>query len=181
MGRDQGPTGIVVVDKPPAMTSHDVVAVLRKRLATRKVGHAGTLDPMATGVLVVMVGEATKLGPYLTAEDKRYEAEVTFGVGTDSFDADGEVIAEAPLPEAWATEGEARLEEALRSEESRTQQLPPALSAIKVKGKSAHARVRAGEEVTLPPRPVSGSTSPRAITCAPWPATSVTLWASPRI
>jgi len=156
MGKDRGgPTGVVVVDKPKGKTSHDVVAMMRKRLSTRRVGHAGTLDPMATGVLVIMVGEATKLGPYLTADDKRYEAEVTFGRGTDSLDADGEVVAEAPLPEWWAAEGETRLRAALEAETSRAEQKPPALSAIKVKGKSAHKRVRAGETVDLPPRPVA--------------------------
>lgn len=157
MGRKSrgGPTGVVVVDKPQGKTSHDVVAMMRKRLSTRRVGHAGTLDPMATGVLVVMVGEATKLGPYLTADDKRYVAEVTFGRATDSLDADGEVVAEAPLPAWWATEAEARIEAALAVEENRTEQKPPALSAIKVKGKSAHARVRAGEEVDLPARAVA--------------------------
>lgn len=157
MGRRSrgGPTGVVVVDKPKGKTSHDVVAMMRKRLSTRRVGHAGTLDPMATGVLVVMVGEATKLGPYLIADDKRYAAEVTFGTATDSFDADGEIVAEAPLPDWWAPEGEARIMAALEVEETRTEQKPPALSAIKVKGKSAHARVRAGEEVDLPARPVA--------------------------
>jgi tRNA pseudouridine55 synthase len=90
--------GVLVVDKPRGMTSHDVVQVLRRALKTREVGHAGTLDPMATGVLVVAIGEATKLVPYLTAADKSYLATVALGVGTDSLDADGVPIETRPPP-----------------------------------------------------------------------------------
>ena len=83
------PHGVIVVDKPTGLTSHDVVARVRRLLGTRRVGHAGTLDPMARGVLVVLVGEATKLAPYLTAADKVYIAHVTFGSATDTLDAEG--------------------------------------------------------------------------------------------
>jgi tRNA pseudouridine55 synthase len=99
---ERGPHGVLVIDKPRGMTSHDVVARVRRALATRRVGHAGTLDPMATGVLVVLVGEATKLAPWLTAHDKRYRARVELGVGTDSFDADGAETGRAALPPALA-------------------------------------------------------------------------------
>ncbi|MEM1034914.1 MAG: hypothetical protein AAGN82_31530, partial [Myxococcota bacterium] len=112
---------------------------------------------MATGVLVVMVGEATKLGPYLTAADKHYDAEVTFGVATDSGDAEGVVLDERALSSAWIAGATARLRTALRDETRRMEQVPPALSAIKVAGKSAHARVRAGETLVVPSKDRSSS------------------------
>ncbi|HZO15709.1 MAG TPA: tRNA pseudouridine(55) synthase TruB, partial [Polyangiaceae bacterium] len=147
--------GVLVVDKPAGMTSHDVVARVRRVLSERRVGHAGTLDPMATGVLVVMVGEATKLAPWLTRDDKRYRATVELGIATATLDAEGEVTARAPLPAWWTTdEAEARVAAALAVERARTEQLPPVFSAIKVAGRPAHARTRAGEEVTLAARRV---------------------------
>src|SRR5580692_5971183 len=100
------PGGILLVDKPRGVTSHDAVAKLRRAFGTREIGHAGTLDPMATGVLVALVGEATKLAPYLTAEDKEYEATLALGVETDTLDADGSVVGRAGLG--------AELREALR-------------------------------------------------------------------
>ena len=123
--------GIVIVDKPRGPTSHDVVARLRKTFGTRQVGHAGTLDPMATGVLVVAVGEATKLVPWLTSEDKAYETTVRFGVATDTLDAEGKETARVPpSPELLAaiasgTETEP-LAAALALERARTSQIPPA-------------------------------------------------------
>ena len=159
MGRrrkSSGLVGVVVIDKPAGVTSHDVVQRVRKRLGERRVGHAGTLDPMATGILVVMVGEATKLAPFLTADDKAYEARVQLGRATDTLDAEGEVIAEDELPAWWATEqATSRIEAALEQERARREQAPPAYSAIKVDGKSAHARVRSGESVELAARPVA--------------------------
>jgi tRNA pseudouridine55 synthase len=147
---------VLVVDKPPGMTSHDVVQRLRRALGERRVGHAGTLDPAATGVLVAMVGEATKLGPYLTAEDKAYEATLRFGSATDTLDADGEVVASAPLPPWWsAVEADATLERALEMERQRSSQIPPSYSAIKIDGRPAHARARAGEVLDLEPRAVA--------------------------
>src|SRR5580704_5498576 len=92
-----GPSGVLTFDKPRGHTSHDVVARVRRTLRTRAVGHAGTLDPMATGVLVVLVGEATKLAPWLTAHDKTYEATVALGVETDTLDADGREGRREPL------------------------------------------------------------------------------------
>ncbi len=151
-----GPSGVLIVDKPSGVTSHDVVAQVRRVLGTRRVGHAGTLDPMATGVLVVMVGQGTKLAPYLTSNDKRYQGTVKLGVGTDTLDAEGQVSARAPLPDWWYDDEQAtqRIDSALANEQSRTEQLPPVFSAIKIAGKSAHKRARAGEQIELAPRPV---------------------------
>jgi tRNA pseudouridine55 synthase len=132
------------------MTSHDVVAITRRARKTREVGHAGTLDPMATGVLVVMVGEATKLASYLTAADKEYECEIALGTETDSFDADGSVVRQIAPPNDWPT----RLVLAIQDELSRTSQVPPAVSAVHVDGERAHDRVRRGETVVLAPREV---------------------------
>jgi tRNA pseudouridine55 synthase len=165
--------GVLVVDKPRGMTSHDVVARVRRLLGTRRVGHAGTLDPMATGVLVVLVGEATKLGPYLTADDKRYLATIALGRATDTLDADGRTTATDEAP-AWLREALcepsralaslastaspgpvfARLAEALAAELARAEQVPPAYSAIHVEGRRSHELARAGESVPLAPRPV---------------------------
>lgn len=144
--------GVFVVDKPTGCTSHTVVAGLRKRLGTRAVGHAGTLDPMATGVLLLLVGEATKLSPYLSLETKAYRAEVLFGRGTDTLDTDGKVVVEAPIPPDALTE--ARLMDILAAERERTLQVPPAVSAIQVGGRRAHALTRSGHPPDLPPRPV---------------------------
>jgi tRNA pseudouridine55 synthase len=153
------PHGVLVVDKPPGMSSHDVVAKLRRLLGTRRVGHAGTLDPMATGVLVMLVGEATKLGPYLTAHDKSYRARVAFGRSTDTLDAEGATIASADVP-AWLAEdlarprGGSRVEAAIVTERARREQVPPAYSAIQVEGERSYDRARAGESVELAARPV---------------------------
>src|SRR4051812_37025552 len=132
------------------MTSHDVVAKMRRSLATREIGHAGTLDPMATGVLVLAIGEATKLVPYLTASDKEYEATVSLGVGTDTLDADGKETARENVPNDWRVSLDAALEE----ERKRTMQLPPVYSAIHAKGARAHELARRGEVVELDERPV---------------------------
>lgn len=145
------PAGVLVVDKPRGPTSHDVVARVRRTLKTREVGHAGTLDPMATGVLVVAVGEATKLVPWLTAHDKAYETTLKLGVATSTLDAEGEVVEEQPVDDATF----ARLDEAIAGERARTEQVPPAVSAIKIDGVAAHARVRRGEVVELAPRTVA--------------------------
>ena len=148
--------GVVIVDKPAGMTSHDVVQRVRRAAGTSRVGHAGTLDPMATGVLVVMIGEATKLGPYLTASDKAYRARVQLGAATDTLDAEGQVTASAPLPAWWSgPETAERIELALAGERARSEQIPPQVSAIKIDGRPAHARARRGETVTLEPRTVT--------------------------
>jgi len=143
--------GVLVVDKPAGRTSHDVVARARRALGTRSVGHAGTLDPMATGVLVLAVGEGTKLVQYLTAQDKEYEAALRLGVATDSLDADGEVTETRALPEDLSLE---KLRDAARRFLGEHDQRAPVVSAIKVKGRALHRRVRAGEKVEAPVRRV---------------------------
>jgi tRNA pseudouridine55 synthase len=145
-------TGVLVVDKPRGPTSHDVVAQARRLLGTRSVGHAGTLDPMASGVLVLLVGEATKLAAYLTLDDKEYRATVAFGRGTDTLDAEGTTTEVRALPDGFPEP--AALEAALNAERQRTEQVPPAFSAISLDGQRSHRRARRGESVVLPPRPV---------------------------
>jgi tRNA pseudouridine55 synthase len=155
-------SGALVVDKPTGPTSHDVVALARRALGTREVGHAGTLDPMASGVLVLLVGEATKLVPYATAAEKTYVATITLGRATDTHDALGATTAERPLP-SWLEDELARalrgapaprLEEALARTAAREEQVPPAFSALHVDGERAHERARRGEVLTLPARRV---------------------------
>jgi len=157
------PGGVLVVDKPRGPTSHDVVARARAILGTRKVGHAGTLDPMATGVLVLAIGEATKLVPWLTAHDKAYEATLALGVETDTLDADGRVTRRVEpgdtLREALASTrvpgGVAPLlRMALHLELARERQVPPAFSAIRTDGERAFTRARRGEAPELAPRNV---------------------------
>jgi tRNA pseudouridine55 synthase len=159
------PHGLLILDKPSGMTSHDVVAAVRKRLRTREVGHTGTLDPMATGVLPLVVGEATKLAPYLAADDKEYEGELELGVQTDTLDAEGEVTARAPSEHVTAD----ALREAFGVLTGPIQQVPPMFSALKRDGRRLHELARAGEQVALDPRPVRvdrfelvGFASPRA-------------------
>ncbi len=150
--------GVVVVDKPLGPTSHDVVAKLRKRFQTREVGHAGTLDPLASGVLVVGLGEGTKLTPYLTQADKTYAVTIRLGQETPTLDAGSPVTAEAPVPVGLGLsriEPEGLLRAAIAAEMARTEQVPPSVSAIHVDGERAHDRVRRGETVVLPARPAS--------------------------
>ena len=135
--------GLVVVDKPGGLTSHDVVARVRRLAGTRKVGHAGTLDPMATGVLVVGVGRATRLLGHLMLTEKAYDATVRLGVTTTTDDAEGEVVATA---EAGALD-EQQVRDAFAALTGEIEQVPSAVSAIKVDGKRAYARVREGEDV----------------------------------
>jgi tRNA pseudouridine55 synthase len=143
--------GLVVVDKPSGLTSHDVVARVRRLAGTRRVGHAGTLDPMATGVLVLGINRATRLLGHLTLTEKGYDATIRLGAATVTDDAEGEVVAttdaSAVTDEQVAT-GVAALTGDL-------QQVPSAVSAVKIDGKRAYKRVREGEDVVLPPRPVT--------------------------
>jgi tRNA pseudouridine55 synthase len=148
--RPTAPDGFVVVDKPRGLTSHDVVARMRRLAGTRKVGHAGTLDPMATGVLVVGVGRATRLLTYVVGADKEYLATVRLGVATSTEDAEGEVVATADASGV----GDDDVRAAAAGLTGHLQQVPSAVSAIKVDGRRAYARVRAGEEVTLAARAV---------------------------
>jgi tRNA pseudouridine55 synthase len=142
--------GILIVDKPAGCTSHDVVQRIRKALRQRSVGHAGTLDPLATGVLVVAVGEGTKLVSHLQSDDKRYEVTIALGAETDSLDADGEVTETADVPPLDA----ATVEQALQPFIGRHPQEAPKLSAIKVDGTPLHRRMRRGEDVEAPVREV---------------------------
>jgi tRNA pseudouridine55 synthase len=143
-------SGLVVVDKPAGMTSHDVVARVRRLAGTRKVGHAGTLDPMATGVLVVGLGRATRLLGHLLLTDKAYDATVRLGVSTTTDDAEGEVLATVA---ADAVTDEA-VRAGLAAMVGNVEQVPSAVSAIKVGGRRAYDLVRAGESVELAARPV---------------------------
>ncbi len=142
--------GLLVVDKPAGCTSHDVVQRVRKAIDQRSVGHAGTLDPLATGVLVIAVGEGTKLVSHLQGDDKRYEVVIALGEGTDSLDADGAVTEVAEVPALEASTIQRVLERFI----GRHPQMPPKLSAIKVGGTPLHRRVRRGEDVEPEPREV---------------------------
>src|SRR5580658_612543 len=145
------PSGLVIVDKPGGMTSHDVVARIRRLAGTRKVGHAGTLDPMATGVLVVGVEKATRLLGYLALTEKEYAATIRLGQSTNTDDAEGEIIAAASAADVSA--------ETLAAEVARLTgeilQVPPAVSAVKVGGQRAYKLTRAGAAPELAPRPVT--------------------------
>jgi tRNA pseudouridine55 synthase len=145
------PSGLVVVDKPSGLTSHDVVARLRRLVGTRRVGHAGTLDPMATGVLVLGVGPGTRLLHHLVLADKAYTATIRLGQATVTDDAEGDVVSTSSA--AGVTEDDVRA--ALRPLTGAILQVPSAVSAIKVDGQRAYRRVRDGETVELPPRPVT--------------------------
>ncbi len=147
---DHAKSGLVVVDKPTGLTSHDVVARVRRLVGTRKVGHAGTLDPMATGVLVLGVNRATRLLGHLLLTDKVYDATVRLGSSTTTDDAEGEIVSTA------STDGltEEAVLTALGAFVGRIDQVPSSVSAIKVGGRRAHERVRAGEEFELESRSI---------------------------
>lgn len=141
--------GLLNVDKPVGPTSHDVVARVRRGTGERRVGHAGTLDPIASGVLVLALGRATRLLEYITGADKAYRARVMLGVETDTYDAEGSVVAEHPLSPGLTRR---HVERVLAGFRGAIQQVPPAYSAVKVGGKAAYRRARAGESVELEPR-----------------------------
>jgi tRNA pseudouridine55 synthase len=144
---------VIVVDKSAGMTSHDVVARIRRLARTRRVGHGGTLDPMATGLLVIGVGRATRLLTYVIGSNKSYAGTIRLGQSTVTDDAEGEVVAEVSadgVTDAGIAAGLAALTGAI-------EQVPSAVSAIKVNGQRSYARVRAGETVDLPARPVTVS------------------------
>lgn len=147
------PSGILLVDKPGGMTSHDVVARTRRAFGTRKVGHAGTLDPMATGLLVVGVEAATRLLTFVVGADKTYLATIRLGATTTTDDAEGEITATASA-EALAAVDEERIAAGVAALTGEISQVPSAVSAIKVDGRRAYDRVRAGEEVELAAREV---------------------------
>src|SRR3984957_4188309 len=146
------PSGLVIVDKPRGITSHDVVARVRKLAGTRRVGHAGTLDPMATGVLVVGVEKATRLLGYLALTEKEYAGTIRLGQATDSDDADGTVTAEVPAGHVT----EADLLRAVDGQTGAIQQVPPGVSAIKVAGQRSYRLARAGAAPPLAARAGTG-------------------------
>ena len=146
--------GFLLVDKAGGMTSHDVVAMARKRLDTKKVGHAGTLDPMATGVLVLGVGIATRLLTYITDGKKAYQGKISLGSATHTDDKEGEVIFTAPEDKLQSIT-DSQIKEQLAGFVGNIKQRPSSVSAIKIDGKSAHARVRAGEDVDIPERDIT--------------------------
>jgi tRNA pseudouridine55 synthase len=143
------PDGVLVVDKPSGWTSHDVVGRVRRLAGTRKVGHAGTLDPMATGVLVLGIGRATRLLGHLSLTDKEYDATIRLGITTVTDDAEGDVL------EVRDASAVGDVVTAMASLTGEVHQVPSAVSAIKVDGVRAYARVRAGEDVALAPRLVT--------------------------
>ena len=145
--------GLLLVDKPSGWTSHDVVARIRRVCGTRRVGHAGTLDPMATGVLVLGVGRATKLLTFLVGCDKGYAATVRLGESTVTDDAEGDVVASADASDV----SRAALDAAVAGLTGAIQQVPSSVSAIKIDGQRSYARVRSGEDVELAARPVTVS------------------------
>ena len=146
--------GFLLVDKAGGMTSHDVVAMARKKLNTKKVGHAGTLDPMATGVLVLGVGIATRLLTYITDGKKSYEGTILLGSSTHTDDKDGQLTSTA-VKEDLAKVTNELISDELAKFVGKIKQRPSSVSAIKIDGKSAHARVRAGEQVEIPERDVT--------------------------
>ena len=145
--------GLVIVDKPAGLSSHDVVSRVRRLAGTRRVGHAGTLDPMATGVLLVGVNKATRLLHHLVLSDKTYTGTIRLGVTTVTDDAAGAVVSEVDASEL----ADERVRLGMAALTGEIEQVPSAVSAVKVDGRRAYARVRAGEEVTLPARRVTVS------------------------
>ncbi len=144
-------SGALVVDKPVGMTSHDVVQAIRNGTGLRRAGHTGTLDPRASGVLVILVGPAVRLSEYVSASDKRYQAIIRLGGTTDTFDAEGKFT---PTKDP-VNVSEAEFEEALKTFVGEIEQVPPAHSAVKVGGRKAYEMARKGEEVELEPRKIT--------------------------
>lgn len=142
--------GVVLIDKPLGITSHDVIARLRRRFNIRRIGHAGTLDPLATGLLVVAVGPATRFLQYLPLEPKEYIGSIRFGIETTTQDAEGEIVAEKPVPNDLLAE----VDQALPEFKGSIQQIPPLYSAVKKEGKPLYVYARRGEDVEREPRSV---------------------------
>jgi tRNA pseudouridine55 synthase len=148
MGLQKELDGVLLVDKPGAHTSHDVIARLRGKLRMRKIGHAGTLDPMATGLLIVLVGKATRVSQFIISLDKEYEGTIELGKTTDSQDADGEVMETRPVPPLTEADVRAAMQGFLGDQ----YQMPPMFSAIKIGGVPLYKKARKGEEVEREPR-----------------------------
>jgi tRNA pseudouridine55 synthase len=141
-------SGVLVVDKPVGLTSHDVVQIIRRGTNIRRAGHTGTLDPRASGVLVVLIGPAVRLSEYVSASDKRYQATIRLGSSTDTFDAEGRITSSASVDSIT----EEQFEEILEQYVGEIEQVPPPYSAIKIGGRKAYEMAREGEEVNLEPR-----------------------------
>src|SRR5450432_3222577 len=135
--------GVLVIDKPSGPTSSDIVLRVKRLLGLQRIGHTGTLDPLATGVLPLCLGRATRLSAYLTDQDKSYRAQVRLGARTETGDAEGKVVSERPVPPLT----EAMLEEALQSPRGPQSQTPPMYSAVKVGGRKLYELARQGKEV----------------------------------
>lgn len=150
------PSGFLLLRKPAGITSHDVVDIVRKKLGTRRVGHAGTLDPMATGLLIVAVGTTTKHLQKILGLSKTYEAEIALGASSTTDDAEG-TITQGDRDQGGGDREPTRdeIENVLREFLGTHEQVPPAYSAIKVRGTPAHRRVRRGESIVLPPRTIT--------------------------
>lgn len=142
--------GVLIVDKPQGWTSHDVVHFIRKRFGIKKAGHAGTLDPMATGILVVLLGKYTKLSAEFMGGCKEYRAVLTLGKSTDTQDSTGKVLRQQPVPELK----QADVEDALKRFTGEIEQVPPMVSALKVKGQKLYRLARQGKEIQRSPRRV---------------------------
>jgi tRNA pseudouridine55 synthase len=142
--------GILNINKATGMTSHDVVAKIRKLLKQKRVGHAGTLDPAASGVLPICVGQGTRVAEYLSESGKAYRAEIRFGVVTDTYDVEGSILRTSDTNELNLAHIEALLPQFMGAQ----MQMPPLYSAIKLQGQPAYKRMRAGEEITLEARPI---------------------------
>ena len=140
-------SGVLVVDKPVGLSSHDVVQIIRNGTKIRRAGHTGTLDPRASGVLVVLLGPAVRLSEYVSASEKRYQAVIELGITTDTYDLEGQITRRSPVDISYD-----EFEQALQGFVGEFKQKPPAYSAIKVKGEKAYELARRGEEVELEPR-----------------------------
>lgn len=151
MAPHQPTSGILIIDKPKGITSHDVVARVRKVTGIRKVGHTGTLDPLATGVLVICVGQATRLIEYLVSGLKKYRATIRFGATTDTLDSEGQIVSQHDVSQLTP----ARLEQILPAFLGEIEQIPPIFSAIKQDGRPLYKAARAGKSITVEPRRIT--------------------------
>jgi len=140
--------GVLLIDKPSGMTSHDVVDQVRRKLRMKRIGHAGTLDPMATGLLIILVGKATKLSQYLTSLDKTYSGTIKLGESTNTQDADGEITVTRPVPELTQLQAQFVMSDFVGDQ----YQTPPMFSAVKIKGQRLYKLARKGQEVEREPR-----------------------------
>ncbi len=144
-------SGVLVVDKPVGLTSHDVVQIIRRGTGIKRAGHTGTLDPRASGVLVVLIGPAVRLSEFVSASDKRYQATIRLGSSTDTYDAEGEITGSSSV----ASITEEQFDEALSRFVGEIEQVPPPYSAVKIKGKKAYELARKGKPVELEPRKIN--------------------------